>query len=47
MQGGQGHGCKAFDIMEICLVDRRMPPEDLVANTLLIAVHHCLTPALP
>eukprot|EP00668_Euglena_longa_P042682 GGOE01056500.1.p1 GENE.GGOE01056500.1~~GGOE01056500.1.p1 ORF type:complete len:1026 (-),score=355.63 GGOE01056500.1:25-2940(-) len=36
--------CKAFDIMETCVLDHRMPPEDLIANTLLIAVHHCLTP---
>eukprot|EP00667_Euglena_gracilis_P001965 EG_transcript_1965 len=36
--------CKAFDIMETCVLDRRMPPEELIANTLLIAVHHCLTP---
>ena len=36
--------CKIFYIMELCLLDQRVPVEDIVANTLLVAVHHCLNP---
>mmetsp|Transcript_153790 Transcript_153790/g.269006 ORF Transcript_153790/g.269006 Transcript_153790/m.269006 type:complete len:1158 (-) Transcript_153790:582-4055(-) len=36
--------CKIFYIMESCLLDQRVPVEDIVANTLLVAVHHSLNP---
>ena len=36
--------CKVFYIMEACLHDHRLEPEDIVADTLLVAVHHCLNP---